>query len=293
LLLFLFAVSLLLQYNSMLISANINLHNTRLLHYDATLPLVSLPLVVLHGVASSSSKMDVFCKWLEISFNRNVYNIEIGNGEQNSIYMPLSNQLDILCNTIYTMDELKYGFDFIGMSQGGLLARGYVEKCNKYPVSKLFNMVSPNGGVIEDIDVDMYSTFYQEHFSISGYWRDPLNIDTYLLKCQYLPIYNNERETIQSVKYRENIMSLSNYIVIWSPFDDVIVPPESAKFSFLDKDYNIIPLEKTTLYIDDLLGLRKLTENNKFNIYNTSCSHVEHRDPVCFDQLHTIFKEYL
>ena len=36
---------------------------------------IDLPIVVLHGVASSASNMQVFCDWLELSFNRKVYNI--------------------------------------------------------------------------------------------------------------------------------------------------------------------------------------------------------------------------
>ena len=206
--------------------------------------------------------------------------------------MPLNKQLDILCDTLYKMPALEAGFDFIGMSQGGLLARGYVEKCNKYPVRNLINLVSPNGGVIEDIDINMYTPFNQAHLSISGYWRDPLQVETYLHDCLYLPILNNERETALSAVYKKNIQSLSNYVVIWSPFDTTVNPSESGKFSVYDTDYNVIPLELTDMYIEDWLGLRSLAEEGRFNSYETNCSHVEHRDPVCFGQLYEIFTTY-
>jgi len=251
-----------------------------------------LPVVVLHGVASSAPNMDVFSAWLELSFDRKVYNIEIGNGVQNSIFMPLNSQLDILCDTLYAIPALARGFDFIGMSQGGVLARGYVEKCNLYPVRNLINLVSPNGGVIQDIDINMYTPFNQAHLSISGYWRDPLQIETYLKECLYLPIINNERETPLSALYKSNILSLSNYVVIWSPFDTTVNPPESAKFSVYDSDYNVVPLELTTMYIEDWLGLRSLAEEGRFNSYETNCTHVEHRDPVCFGQLYDIFSTF-
>ena len=251
-----------------------------------------LPIVVLHGVASSSTNMDIFSAWLELSFDRKVYNVEIGNGVQNSIFMPLNKQLNILCDTLYAMPALANGFDFIGMSQGGVLARGYVEKCNLYPVRIFINLVSPNGGVIQDIDINMYTPFNQAHLSISGYWRDPLQVETYLKKCLYLPIINNERETSLSALYKSNMQSLANYVVIWSPNDDVVKPPESAKFSVYDTNYNVIPLEKTTMYIEDLLGLRSLAEKGRFNTYETNCTHVEHRDPACFGQLYKIFSMY-
>ena len=47
---------------------------------------------------------------------------------------PMLSQLDILCKTIYDIPQLANGFDFIGMSQGGILARGYTEYCNKFKV---------------------------------------------------------------------------------------------------------------------------------------------------------------
>jgi palmitoyl-protein thioesterase len=237
--------------------------------------------------------MKEFSEWISYTFNRTVYNIEIGNGEKTSLYTPLPKQLNELCNTIYSIKELETGFDFIGMSQGGLLARGYVEQCNIFPVSNLITLVSPHGGVIKDINVDMYSSFIQEHLSVGGYWRDPLKLPTYLEKCNYLPILNNEKETDISEQQKNNIKSLSNFVLVWSSEDETVTPSQSAKFSFYDKYYNLIDIEDTELYKNDLLGLKFLNDYNKFHIYETNCSHVEHRDPVCYDQLYEIFILYL
>lgn len=252
-----------------------------------------LPIVVLHGVASNAENMAPFSQWLEDEFSRKVYNIEIGNGKKTSLFTPMFDQLELLCENIYAEPALQDGFDFIGMSQGGLLARGYVEKCNKYPVRNLINLVSPNGGVMLETNIDMYEPFYQKHFSISGYWRDPTELDDYLTKCSYLPLINNEVKTDCSSLYKKNIQALKNYVVVWSPNDEVLNPPESAMFSVLDEDYNVIPWEETDLYLKDSLGLRTLLEQDRFSIYETNCSHVEHRDPVCFGQLYDIFKYYL
>ena len=125
------------------------------------------PIVVLHGVASSVANMILLAEWLSLSFNRPVFNIEIGNGFRNSFFMPLNTQLNLLCDTIYNNSALLNGFDFIGLSQGGLLARGYLNKCNKFPVRNLITIVSPHGGVIEDMSIDMYTDFSQKHLSIS------------------------------------------------------------------------------------------------------------------------------
>lgn len=251
-----------------------------------------VPVVVLHGVASSVANLILFSEWFSMSFNRQVFNIEIGNGVQNSLFTPLYTQLDLLCESIYTITELENGFDFIGFSQGGLLARGYVNKCNKFPVRNLVNIVSPNGGVVENTTLDMYSDFYQKQLSISGYWRDPLQLEKYLSKCSYLPFINNEITHPLSLHYKNRLLSLHNYIVIWSPNDETIDPPESAKFSFFDTDYNIIPIEKTVIYRDDTIGLKELNMDGRFHIHKTNCTHTEHRDPICFPQLYDIFSLY-
>jgi palmitoyl-protein thioesterase len=278
-----------LQYLLLWLATPVHVYPTRITDTFAT----DIPIVVLHGIASSAPNMEVLSQWLENTFDRDVFNIEIGNGQQTSLFMPLQKQLAILCDTIYKTPELQAGFDFIGMSQGGLLARGYVENCNGYPVRNLINLVSPNGGVVEDTTLNLYSVFYQEHLSLSGYWRDPLQLEEYLRACSYLPLLNNEKEHKLSTQYKDRLLSLKNYIVIWSPFDDVINPPESAKFSFFDEAYNIIPLQETMLYKEDRLGLRGLDEDNRFHMYETNCTHVQHRDPVCFDQLYSILYNYL
>ena len=130
-----------------------------------------LPVAILHGIASSAPNMDIFSHWLAAEFGVKVYNLEIGNGQKTSMYTPMTVQLADLCATIYNISALKSGFNFIGMSQGGLLARGYVERCNAYPVINIITLVSPHGGVyLKAEKVNMYGEFIQDHLSLSGYW---------------------------------------------------------------------------------------------------------------------------
>ena len=253
----------------------------------------TIPVVVLHGLESSRVNMEPFCEWLKESFDVPVFNIEIGNGEKTSLYVPLTEQLQELCETIYNIDELQYGFNFIGMSQGGLLARGYVEQCNLYPVVNLITLVTPHGGeYLSVINFDMYSAFFQKHFSVASYWRNPNDLVNYYNKCSYLPILNNEINNSYSLKHIGNIISLTNFIMIWSSFDSVLNPPESGKFSFFDKTLSVIPLEDTELFKDDLLGLRFLNESGRLHVYETNCSHVDHRNPVCYSQIYDILTIY-
>jgi len=257
---------------------------------------IKLPIVVLHGLESSSIEMEPLCEWLENTYESTVYNMEIGNGEKTSMYSSLNNQLLELCFSIYEIDELSKGFDFIGISQGGLLARGYVERCNSYPVRNLITFVAPHGGVYWPNTKNnglMYNDFFQNHLSIASYWRNPTMLDTYLT-CSFLALLNNEFWCdTESPIHRRNIRNLSNFIMIWSPEDKVLDPPESGKFSFFDDDFNVIPLKETDLYKDDYLGLKFLNFFDKLHTFETNCSHVDHRNPACFDQLYPILKQFL
>jgi palmitoyl-protein thioesterase len=240
--------------------------------------------------------MQPLCDWLENTFDTPVYNMEIGNGEKTSLYTPLNDQLNELCSSIYDIKELSQGFDFIGISQGGLLARGYVERCNSYPVRNLITLVAPHGGVYWPNVLNgalMYNDFFQNHLSVASYWRNPKVLNTYLT-CSYLALLNNEFWCeLESPIHRQNIRNLSNFVMIWSPEDKVLDPPESGKFSFFDENFNIIPLEKTDLFQNDSLGLRFLNFIGGLHTYETNCTHVDHRNPICFAQLYTILKQFL
>ena len=118
-------------------------------------------------------------------------------------------------------------------------------------------------------------------------------LDTYLT-CSFLALLNNEFwRDIESPIHRNNIRNLSNFVMIWSPEDKVLEPPESGKFSFFDEDFNVIPLEKTDLYNDDYLGLKFLNLLDRLHTFETNCSHVDHRNPICFEQLLKVLKNFL
>jgi len=250
----------------------------------------TVPIAVLHGIASSAKQMVPFCDWLELAFKRPVYNLEIGNGEKTSLYTPMREQLTMVCAQIYAMEDLRNGFDFIGMSQGGLLARGYVEQCNGFPVRNLITLVSPHGGVYLPLEgFHPYGPFIQAHVSFSNYWRDPTALADY--QHTYLANLNNENLTENSTKNKAQMESLANFVLVWSPNDDILAPPESGKFSTFDATLRVIPVQDTVIYA--ALGLKQLDQLARFHTFETNCSHKEHRDLICYRQLYTIFYPFL
>ena len=268
---------------------------TRISHSNVS---SSIPVVVLHGILSSAKQTKNLSDWISTIFDRVVFNIEVGSGAMTSAFTPMTFQTKVLCETIYEIDELSDGFDFIGISQGGLLARAYVETCNKYPVRNLITLVSPHGGITQNetlrqILPNIYEHEQQSYLSFSGYWRNSSDLDEYFKKCRFLPWLNNEVITNMSKDYAFNMKMLVNFVLVWSDNDDVVYPKESAKFSFLDKNNNLVGIKDTDLYKNDDLGLRFLDETGSFHIHSVSCAHDKVKHSSCNNELYDILVNYL
>ena len=251
----------------------------------------SLPTVLVHGILSDIDEITPIEIWLEQNNITSIYRVEIGNGVYDSIFMNMNNQLDLLCKTIYAIDDLKDGFNFIGLSQGGLLARGYVQKCNKFPVKTLITWATPHEGVdgLSFIDVyfdNIYGDFEQSLLSFPGYWKDPGRYQEYLDRAQYLPFMNNEIPHSNRQLYKENILSLKNFIMIWSPIDGTIRPVRSCKFGFLKE------LFQSDQYLLDLIGLKTLDQSGRLHIHQIDCDHSSFKNG-CFEQLRNVTLPYL
>jgi palmitoyl-protein thioesterase len=246
----------------------------------------------MHGILSNTEKVSHVAEWLHNNTGATVYAVEIGDGKRDSIKLPMTTQRDIFCDIIYNNSALAGGFNLIGISQGGLIARGYVEHCNLYPVNNLITWVSPHGGVYNFPYPDIYTPEAQADSSYSNYWRDPFNYDDYLAGSSYLAGLNNENmnpaRAEEITRYKENMLSLTTFVMVWSPLDDVLEPPESGQFSSYapttyGKDKQIVPLEEAWFYKLDTLGLKTMNEAGRIRMYQTDCDHADHVTPACLD----------
>jgi palmitoyl-protein thioesterase len=251
-----------------------------------------LPVVLMHGILSNKEKMNELKSYLEINFDLNVVVPEIGNGSPNSLNLPLSDQGEILCFELNNNTMLEHGFNFIGISQGGILARYYIEVCGNYRVNNFITLVSPHGGVYNNagLIIDMYGKFAQEHYSFSSYWRDPYDYMRYT-EVALLARLNNEVETECSSMYKERFTNLSNFVMVYSTVDEILKPPESGKFSTYSIDsLDVVSVEYTSTYNN--LGLNEMADRNQLHVYETNCIHSEHIEYNCIKQLHDMFKEF-
>lgn len=252
------------------------------------------PVVMLHGLDGDAENMVDLKNWFETNLSKTVYNIELGDGKKYSVYTPIEEQLKLLDDTIINIPELQNGFDFVGMSQGGLLARAYVQLYSTFPVYNLISLVAPQGGVyISDVSfINYYSNHMQNGLSFTNYWRDPIKYIEYLASHNTLSKLNCESECNDTMKQR--LLKLDNFIMIYSPNDEVLFPPESGKFSMFkafDIKQTVQDVSETKIY--QKLGLDILNSQGKLVIGKTNCTHNEHKMPICFNQLYQILHNYM
>ena len=256
-----------------------------------TLAIAEKPIVLMHGILSSIDDLSEVETWFTKHTKSRVFNIEIGNGQSDSISKPMTWQLDEFVKTIALIPELTDGFHFVGFSQGGLLGRGYVELYNNPPVSTLLTFGTPHAGVFFWRMPKIYSEFNQEHLSYAGYYKDPHMYEVYLKNASYLPYVNNERE---NVIFSGDVVDVDHFVMVWSKVDGVIKPEESCKFEFFGVNSDmIIPLYKSRQYIDNLVGLRTLKETGRLHIVESSCAHTMYKTEECLDTLKDSIIEYV
>ena len=148
---------------------------------------------------------------------------------------------------------------------------------------------------------DLWDKFnFDEHWKSGSHWVG-MYVNLIKNEIYYFDSYGKRPEKrirkfinrICKWCYKKNIMNLENFVMVYSPNDEIIKPPESGIFATYDKKLHTINLRSTDLYKKDWLGLKYLDDNNKLHFERTNCTHVEHRMPICFGQLYVIFKQFL
>ena len=246
------------------------------------------PVVLMHGIQSTASDMNDLAGWLRQSFEGiYVISVEIGNGYEDSILLPMNKQVELFCQTIRADPNLQNGFNMVGVSQGSLIVRGAVEKCS-LPVYNLITLVGIHQGVfgipnlqslppaIRELVSDFaYEEAVQNIISVAGYWRDPFQMDKYLSKSHFLPVINNEGSQ-RNETYRLNMLKLNAFVMVYSDMDVVVSPQQTGWFlgfrtnSLVTESWN-----QSRQYTEDLIGLRTMQEQGKLHYFTCHTPHQE------------------
>ena len=238
------------------------------------------PTILIHGIGGDSSDLLDLKNGLE-SHGAEVYNMEIGNGKIDSIFWNINKQCLTLSDNIYNLSLKSEKINLLGVSQGGLLARCYVEKYSNLvkPVHSLITYGTPHMGI--------YNSLIE--LKRLEYWKNPFKYQEYLQTNDFLAYINNERLHPDVKLYKDNILSLDNFLVVWTELEKVVSPRKAQSLNFTifhGGNYGtlkIVDLNDSDLYSEDILGLKELNNTGRLFIEKFNCRHEEFKHPKCFN----------
>ena len=242
------------------------------------------PIALFHGIIldCSSDQMKNIKINLQKYLKTKVHCIEIGNGSKDSILMNLEKQSKEACNKIKSHPDFQDKFNIFGVSQGTLIGRYIIEKCNdmKGKVQNYVSFMGPQMGIgyIPKLTCGKFCDylnkfvsefenadpkFLMDHIGPASYWKYRYQYDRYLKNNVYLKDLNNEGD-VKNEEYKKRILNLNKILLIKGKSDTVITPRESSWFEFYDKKgQKIVPLKNSEFYIKDFIGIRKLNEEGR------------------------------
>jgi palmitoyl-protein thioesterase len=257
--------------------------------------------VLWHGMGDTCCNplsMGMIKRWIEKEFvGIYVYSIEIGNStiadSYNSYFMNVNDQIVEAHQKISAIPELSQGFNAIGFSQGGQFLRGYIERFNDPPVYNLISMggqhqgvfgfpncPGPNSTFCEEmrrmLRLGAYEPEIQDNLAQAEYWKDPYHLPEYLNSSVFLADINNERNEKNNT-YKENLMTLANFVMVMFEYDTMVEPKESEWFQFYspDEDNTTIPLQQSAIYTEDWIGLKELDTNGQLAFLSCPGNHLQ------------------
>lgn len=259
--------------------------------------LARRPIVLVHGILADAQSMqpteEYIKKYLPGTY---VKSVEIGNGEVTSFWS-MHRQVKYLVKELQSDPKLKNGFDMIAHSQGGLVSRYFIQHVNKPRVHTYITWGSPHQGVLGTPGTFdnrftwmnwfewkahnlLYSSFFQNYVSFAGYWHDTAHYDLYIKQCKFLPYLNNEIKHNLSQLYKENLLSLENFVMVNSSREDIIEPRISCHFGFYAKGSKskLEKLHNSDIYQQDVLGLKKLDETQRLHMLWANCTHTGYQE---------------
>ena len=263
------------------------------------------PIALFHGIVDSCEMKNTstLVNDLRRDLGVHVECIEIGNGFMDTFLMPIQTQVEEACEKIKSNPNFQGKFNVFGVSQGTLIGRYIIEKCDiKGQVMKYLSLDGPQMGVasIPKFTCGKFCDWLcnitaplayklKDRIAPCGYYKYRYDQKTYQETNTFLKMLNNENEEKDEEIYRR-FSSLEKVKLIKSKEDSVIRPIDSSWFQFYDKEGNyIVPLEESEFYIKDNIGLRKLNEEGKVIFTEFREEHVLYNIVEYFEEIVEFF----
>ncbi|KAK7812410.1 hypothetical protein U0070_001508 [Myodes glareolus] len=246
------------------------------------------PLVIWHGMGDSCCNpisMGAIKKMVEKELpGIYVLSLEIGKNMmedvENSFFLNVNSQVKIVCQILEKDPKLQQGYNAMGFSQGGQFLRAVAQRCPSPPMINLISVGGQHQGVFglprcpgessyicdfirKTINAGAYSKVVQERLVQAQYWHDPIKEDVYRNHSIFLADINQERSVNES--YKKNLMALKKFVMVKFLNDSIVDPVDSEWFGFYRSGQakETIPVQESTIYKEDRLGLKQMDKAGK------------------------------
>ncbi|KAH0575829.1 Palmitoyl-protein thioesterase [Spironucleus salmonicida] len=259
--------------------------------------LAQYPIVLIHGFDSSAHYMSHMKQVIEKEMPQTtVINCEIGNGEWDSIFMEVAQQVNLLAECITKHNVTSRGYIGVGHSQGAYLMRALLEQHNHEmaPMVRFISLSGPQGGFFCGVKSEcqgqylpkfvqrfmfymQYKGFTQSNLGPSQYWRNPYKLKSYTKKARSLPLLDNIRD--YDPQRKANFMSVDKIVLFGGSTDEVITPWQSAFFGTwkAGTDAEVQLYHERDEYKQDTFGLKSMVEQNRVFFEETELHHGDYK----------------
>ena len=265
------------------------------------------PIALFHGILNSCDHEDTskLVNDLKQDLGVHVECIEIGNGYLDTVFKKFESQVEEACDKINSNPNFQSKFNIIGISQGCLIGRYIIEKCQmKGQVMRFMSFDGPQMGIgsIPKITCGTFCDFLvnitaplfyklSDRIAPAAYFRFKYDQEYYMENNTFLKMLNNENE-IKDEEIKRRFSSLEKLKLIRNKNDTSIVPIESSWFTFYDfEGKEIVPLEESEFYKKDFIGLRKLNEEGKVTFTEFRGEHIIYNIVEYWEEIVPFFED--
>lgn len=207
---------------------------------------------------------------------------------------------------LFRSAKLANGFNVVGLSQGGLVVRAYVQQYNDPPVHRMVSICGVQNGVFDcpaavkiipfvcDLfKSNPYHFLFNGSFplSFSDYWVESMNQTDYLASNPFLAFLNNQRQGPHSAQYKANFASLERVVLVEATQDTMVYPYESEQFGGYQwgtKD-TVFQWQDGDLYKEDKFGLQTLDKKKAVTTMSYKGDHLRFSNEFWNDQILPLF----
>ncbi|XP_018555564.1 lysosomal thioesterase PPT2-A [Lates calcarifer] len=230
------------------------------------------PVVIVHGIfdgpkqfiklSSFITKIHPGTKVSVIDLYNNIFSLR-----------PLWKQVEGFKKAISSiMQSAPNGIHLLCFSQGGLICRALLSTTPHHNVHTFISLSSPLAGQYGDTEYlkrvfpdyakrmvfRVCYTRFGQRLSLCEYWNDPHHRSKYLLKNDFLPKLDGEKQHKDMTAWRENFLRIKKLVLIGGPDDGVITPWQSSHYGFYDSNENVVEMKNQEFYRNDTFGLKTL-----------------------------------